>query len=111
MSRARSPMPRSRSRMAAISRARSRFTPARRRLPNNGQFVEGNAEAFLARQGLVLPPFGVGVVLLHQKRAGRLDRLLAAVGDVELERDRPLRGHRLVGLGERLLVTLPLPFD
>src|SRR5207237_783049 len=74
-------------------------------------FVESGSEVFLAPQCLVLPPFGIGVVLLGQERAGGLDRRLMGRRDVQFERDRPLRRHRLCRLGERLLVALPLPLD
>src|SRR5579884_2886761 len=74
-----------------------------------GELVEIDAEAFLARQYLVLPPRGIGVVFLDEERPRGLDRLLAGRSDVQFERDRPRRRHLLACLGKRLLVALPLP--
>src|SRR4051812_46894385 len=73
------------------------------------QILEWHPEALLARQCHVLAPFGIGGVFGFEKWARRFDRLLVRRRDMQFERHRARRRHRVIGLGERLFIALPLP--
>src|SRR5713101_8478779 len=75
------------------------------------QRLEPDAKRFLARQYLVLAPFGVGGIFPLEEWTRGSDRLLACRRDVKLLNRWPRRGDGMAGLSCRILVETPLALD